>query len=343
MCPNCCLASKELRLLACYCARIFCVSFAFVIAPSCAVWSQSRSGDSAKSLANNFAGQNHSLAQSGSTPVTIVTIDPNVMVLRSVQQAVWGPPVSCKVLLNAKAYGQQSVLSGEYKSAGLGSGEFRYTLRLSVGETTQDFLQVSDGRMMYTQVGLDQPPRRVILDPFQQIRNSSGVLIESRPEINLYLAIGGQAELLRGLYNRYFWYKAVGGKLNGLDVWQLVGRVRTKLPDVIAHTTLDDANLKLEGLPETLPQEVRLTLSQSASLAYFPYKVEYFQKRRQGSSPSIERVCEISFIEPSTQVTFTEADFQYRISDSIEKIEDETSMYLPSVPVQGVSHSAPRP
>jgi hypothetical protein len=242
------------------------------------------------------------------------------------------------VYQTTKVYGQQSVTSGEYKSAGEGKGQFRYNVRISVGETTQDVLQVSDGKLMWTQVGLDQAPKRVILDQILQSLSNAIPHADTRPEVNIYLAIGGHAELLRGLYHRYNWYKAARGKLGGVDVWQLVGRLRTEPPKLSGHTLLDDSNLKMGDATRKLPPEVRLTLSRSANLAYFPYAVEYLERTRdaKGQTVGIELVTQIKHLDPTTSVNLNEQEFQYRVSDSIDKIEDETNLYLPTAPIAGL-------
>ena len=137
---------------------------------------------------------------------SVVTIDPNLIVLNAIHQAVWGPALACKVYQRSVAFDQQVIISGEYKASGLGTGQFRYNVRVSSGETTVDKIQVSDGRLMFTQVGIDEPPQRVNLD---QIRQSLGNAIHhagERPEVNFYLAVGGHPEMLRNLYHRYFWY-----------------------------------------------------------------------------------------------------------------------------------------
>ena len=102
---------------------------------------------------------------------TVVTTDPNQLVLSAIHQAVWGPPIACKVYQSSHAYGQQVIVSGDYKASGGGTGQFRYTARVSSGETTIDTIQVSDGRLMYTQIGADEAPRRVIVE---QVRQAMG-------------------------------------------------------------------------------------------------------------------------------------------------------------------------
>ncbi len=270
---------------------------------------------------------------------TVVTTDPNLLVLTAIRQAVWGPAFTCKVQQSTKAYGQQTILVGDFKSGGLGTGQFRYSVRVAVGETSFDMLQISDGELMWTQCGSDHAPRRVNL---RQVRESIAYatkVSDARPEVNLVLAVGGQADLLRALYHRYNWYKAVGGKLSGVDVWQLVGRLRTEVPKVVGSAPIDEENSRLGESGHNLPSEVRLTLSRSASLPYFPYLIEYFEPGRDklGQPSGVVLVTRIEYSEPKTNSVFGDQDFVYRVSDSIDKIEDETQRYLPRMPIAGMA------
>ncbi len=271
--------------------------------------------------------------------ITVVTTDPNLLVLAAMRQAVWGAPIACKIQQHTKAYGQQCVLVGDFKSMGQGTGQFRYSVRVAAGETSFDLLQVSDGELMWTQAGNDEAPRRVNL---RQIRESVSYAMKAsdpRPEVNLVLAVGGHADLLRALYHRYNWYKAVGGKLAGVDVWQLVGRIRTVPPKLVGSAPIDDENINMGDAIANTPSEVRLTLSRSANLPYFPYMVEYFHRstETQGQVGGLTLVTRIEFTDPKTNVHFQDQEFQYRVSNSTDQIDDETKRYLPKAPITGLA------
>ena len=266
---------------------------------------------------------------------TVVTIDPNLLVLNAIHQAVWGPALSCKVYQRSVAFDQQVIISGEYKASGLGTGQFRYNVRVSSGETTVDKIQVSDGRLMFTQVGIDEPPQRVNLD---QVRQSLGNAIHhagERPEVNFYLAVGGHPELLRNLYHRYFWYKAVTRQIHGVDVWQLVGRLRTDTPKPAGNAPLDMQTMSAPQAGSNLPTDVQLTLGRSASAAYFPYMIEYYlrTKRVDGQSDTIDWLSVLEHTELTTAVTIVDKDFVFKVQDSVDKIDDETSLYIPTIPL----------
>jgi hypothetical protein len=271
--------------------------------------------------------------------ITVVTTDPNLLVLAAIRQTVWGPPIACKVQQSTKAFGQQCIVVGDFKSMGQGTGQFRYSVRVTVGETAFDLLQVSDGELMWTQGGMDEPPRKVNLRQVRESVSYAMKVSDPRPEVNLVLAVGGQADLLRALYHRYNWYKAVGGKLSGVDVWQLVGRIRTVPPKIVGVAPIDDENSIMGDPAASLPTEVRLTLSRSANLPYFPYMIEYFHRNPEakGQGNGLVLVTRIEFSEPKTNVLFNETEFQYRVSDSTDQIENETKRYLPKSPITGLT------
>jgi len=266
---------------------------------------------------------------------TVVTIDPNQLVLYAIHQSVWGPPLACKVYQRSRAFDQHVIVSGDYKASGLGTGQFRRNARVSSGETTLDEIQVSDGRVMFTQLGLDESPKRVHLD---QIRQAIGNAIHhagERPEVNFYLAIGGHPELLRCLYHRYFWYKAITRTINGVDVWQLEGRLRTDPPKLLGNTRLDQSMIGPVPRDSNLPTEVRLTLGRSASAAYFPYMIEYFQrvKSKDGQTVTTELRSVLEHSELTTTVTIVDKDFVFREQDGVATPENETDLYMPTAPI----------
>ena len=270
-----------------------------------------------------------------SDAITPVTTDPNQLVLAAVRQAVWGPSIYCRVQQTTNVYGQRALLIGELKSEALSNSpmrRLRYTARVAVGETAFDLLQVSDGRMMWTKSSPNSPPKRIILDQVLQSIPSSMQYPDTRPEVHLLLAVGGQAELLRGLYHRYNWYKAVSGKIGGADVWQLVGRLRTEPTRIAGNAPVDNMNSDIGSPSPNLPTEARLTLSRSTKLPYFPFIVEYFQRAAKSSTAKspFELMSRIEFKDPSTEIQFSDKDFD-RFNETVEEIKDETQDYLPTV------------
>ena len=154
----------------------------------------------------------------------------------------------------------------------------------------------------------------------------------------MHLAIGGQPELLRNLYHRYRWYKAVAGKLGGVEVWQLVGKIRTEPPKLMGSSPLDQQAVTPIPANSQLPEIVRLTLGRSASMAYFPYMVEYFQRTATPDDPpdTLEPVSKLVHTDATTSVALSEKDFVFKVQDNVERIDDETKLYMPPASIAGL-------
>ncbi len=342
-------ASRSRGLLACLSIRIASIAIGIVVGGGGTMVLPGRAQESSASTPQDTTGKPSLMAPPG-TPRTSsfvpsagregdaqsVAIDPNLLLLRAIHQSVWGPPIGCKIYQKGIAYGQQFVAIGEYKASGNGRMKVRSSTRIAAGSTSVDCVQVSDGRLMYTQVGEDEPPRRVILD---QVMQPLSYLIDqanNQPEVSIQMAIGGHAELLRGLYHRYRWYKLESGNLNGVEVWQLVGKLRTESPKILGHAPLDHANMQMvPDVVAKIPTEVRLTLGRSTSMAYFPYIIEYFHraKDKEGNAIGLELVTLIEHAEPTVGIAAPDEDFVFRISDNADKVIDETPMYMLTSPV----------
>ncbi len=169
------------------------------------------------------------------------SIDPNQLVLQAVERAVWGPSLSCRVKQSSVWEDHEVVSEGMYWQSGGGAGQLKLQMVLDAGGMKSEFLQVSDGRLVWTNLGQAEPPRRVYLD---RIREQLGGWIRKpglQPEASLYLAVGGQAETLRCLYQRYRWFKVFAGiDEKGHEVWQLVGTIRSEPPAPTSQTRVDN-------------------------------------------------------------------------------------------------------
>jgi len=270
-----------------------------------------------------------------SSGLTATSLDPNQLVLRAVQQAVWGPSMHCRVKQTSVNGDFQLVGEGEYWTGGLGSGQMKLTMQLAAGELQTNMIQVSDGRLVWTSTDDEEPPRRVSLD---RIRSELGGMARNPtgyPQAALYLAIGGHAEMLRCLYYRYRWFKVWAGKdENGNNVWQLVGTLRTEAPSIASYTIADSYYIQAEP-PAELPTDVRLTLDRDGKLPLFPYNVEYYRREPSldGIPGKLVPVSSVTHVVIETPITITKELFQYQVREDADRIEDETNDYLPSYPI----------
>lgn len=285
--------------------------------------------DSAVSQASATVAPTVSPATATNAPPKQV-VDPNTLVLNAIQQAVFGPTFTCKVYQQSFAYGQDVILSGDYKSAGNGTGQFSYRARVSSGEMTIDTIQISDGRLMYSQI--DEEPLRIV--NVERIRETLAPRlhqIKESPDIAIHLAVGGHAELLRNLYQRYNWHAVAAGTSDNVEVWQLLGRLRTEKPRITGTSKLDDMNLAIQPSDEGLPPGVRLTIGRSASAPYFPYSVEYFRmKKDKDGRPMVPvAVSHIRYIEPTHNIMINESDFVFRSDTFADTAIREDELYLP--------------
>lgn len=262
------------------------------------------------------------------------SIDPNQLVLQAVERAVWGPSLSCRVKQSSVWNEHEVTAEGMYWQSGGGAGQLKLQLLLDANGTKSDFLQVSDGRLVWSHLGRAEPPRRVYLD---RIRESLGGWVRKpgiQPEAALYLAVGGQAETLRCLYQRYRWFKVFAGTdEQGREVWQLVGTIRSEPPNPSAQTKIDGI-LSSSSPPPQVPTDVRLTLGRDEKRFLFPYKIDYYRRLKvEGGMPGkLVRVSTVEHDEVVSPIETAPDFYDYRVNDDADQIQDETIDYMPLNP-----------
>jgi hypothetical protein len=225
---------------------------------------------------------------------------------------------------------------GQYWQMGQGTGQMKMlvTLKSDTSTSMSTWMQVSDGRLLWTSIGGGEPPRRVYLD---RVRQSLGRIVREpsqHPEAALYMAIGGQAEALRCLYFRYRWFKVFAGiDDHGREVWQLVGTLRTEMPSPGSMTQIDYSLLNGTPSPE-VPTDVRLTLGRDENLLLFPHRIDYYlrEKSESGRPGKLVLVSTIEREEVESPISVPREFFHFQVPDEADQIYDETSDYLPLNP-----------
>jgi hypothetical protein len=265
------------------------------------------------------------------------TTDPNQLVLNAIDQLVWGPSFACSIQQTTELEGQTTLAVGDYWHAGQGSGQFKLSQRFSVNESVTTLLQTSDGRGMRTLFGSTQKLHSLNLD---RIRQSLGTISPERPdreELSIYLAIGGQPEIVRMLYHRYRWTKAFAGAINDEEVWQLIGTLRTDPPRIRGNAPVDVISLRSDP-PAILPTDVRLTLRRGGPVPLSPKRIEYFRRIQddQGNH-SMQQFSAIEYRNLKSPISNTEGLFRYSGEEDAEQIVDETPNYMP--PSEIATHS----
>jgi hypothetical protein len=250
----------------------------------------------------------------------------------ALRQAVWGPAVTCKIRQRTKLLDKQLVSFGTYAHAGQGSGHLKMQLRLATDKRINTLSQISDGRVMYSTQHVGELSQRSRVD-LNRIREYLGPITTASledPVIAMYLAVGGQAELLRKLVQQYHWTHVQAGRLGELDVWWLSGELATAAPAVRALAEVDQL-LFVPSNSGLLPTKVRVALGKGEPFPLFLYQVE---QAREESLAGIKAGTRLSmlleFTEPALVKEISPEFFQSQASD--ETIIEETRRYLPPTP-----------
>ncbi len=262
------------------------------------------------------------------------SLDPEAVVRRAIWQAVWGEPIASRVRQKISMFGKELVGVGSYCHAGKGTSKLKWQMRFASAEAVTNYLQISDGRLLWTSQQVDEriEVNRVDLDP---IRERIGAVRESdlsNPLLAMELAVGGQAELLRSLYHRYDWESAVPAKLDQQPVWLLTGEIRQQPPIPAARAPIDQA---MQSASQTglLPERVRLALGRTEQFPFFLHRIEYFKKKEADGNTFWDPITVIEFFEVSAPEALEPELFQYEVRDTVEAIQDDTSKYLPASPL----------
>ena len=262
---------------------------------------------------------------------TSSAIDPNLLVLDAVYRSVFGPSFSCQFRQKTHLYERTLTSVGNYVQAGNGSGQFKLLLKSTVGDDVKKTQQTSDGRMLWTSLGPEFSFRTVNLDSVRNALAKNRKNAKPVPEDALYLAIGGQPELLRSLYIRYRWHKIYAGKLNEQAVWQLVGASRSEPPNLSSHTLFDESISTIQS--SDFPSEVRLTLQRGEPLDLVPLRIEYFHRTKssEGKTSTLTALSTIEYFGIENLERPSPDHFTIRLPEDARSREDETQRYLPKV------------
>lgn len=247
----------------------------------------------------------------------------------ALNRAVWGDAVTCKIRQRITLLDKQLVGVGTYAHGGGGRGELMLHVRFPAADQMNTLMQVSDGRVLYTIENLGVVSQRSRID-LNRIHERLGVITAASledPVIALYLAVGGQAELLRKIVQQYRWKSVQSGKLGNHEVWWLGGELATEPPPVRAFAEVDNL-LFLPNNSTMLPTKIRVALGKKDPVPLWLYQVE--QSRDDALSGIKSRTplhVVTEFLEPNLVKQLPENIFQ--IQSSNDTIIEETRRYLP--------------
>lgn len=268
-------------------------------------------------------------------------IDPNQLLLDSVKRVVWGPSLSCEVKQETNMFNQKQIGIGRYSHSGKGEGQLELGIRFSTSRSQLYYEQISDGRILWSWANDGLPPRRVYLD---RVRDSLGTLPHNPQDdavTSLYLAIGGQAGLLRSLYHRYRWYQIFAGFIDDQPCWEIMGTLRQQSspPAPMAHAPYDLRPLSAP-VNELVPTDARIRLVRGGELNLIPLQVKYFRREldEKGEFKRHFPVCTIEYTDIHINGHFDSSAFAFQ--DHAANPTDETAEYLNPLPVAA---AAPTP
>lgn len=284
-----------------------------------------------------------------SVPAPIpATVSPEELGDRIMQQAilqsVWGPPAHCLVRQSVNVFDKQLSGVGEFVRGGQGSGKLKFILRMPAADQLNTLLQVSDGQRLLSIEHIGEIKRRTEIDLGKirpRLMLTSDALHD--PVIAMYLAIGGQAEALRKIYQQYRWDSVRPGTLGDIDVWWITGRVSYQARLASPATTMDHM-LLAENQSALLPTRIRLAIGNAKTpIPYWLYQVEQMRNAEELSPPGRSATLRIvtEWASPVLLKPAQVTDDLFAPPASNEPLSDETDRYLPPQPaVAGVAPPA---
>lgn len=258
----------------------------------------------------------------------------NVILQQAIIKSVWGPPAYCVVRQSVHAFGNELNGVGEFVRGGLGSGKLKFSLRMPAADQLNTLLQVSDGGRMLTVEAIGDINRRTEVD-LGKVRSPSRLVLTSEslsdPIVAMYLAIGGQAEALRKIYQQYRWVSVREGQIGATEVWFLSGRIPPE-PRIVRSQAEVDNQLFAENNSGLLPTKIEVAIGKPQSpLAFWLYQVE--QTRAADEPSAIDRGSSVRIVtewsNPRLLATEQLAADLFELPTSNEPLLDETHRYLP--------------
>ncbi len=287
------------------------------------------------------------LAQPSVSPEPIpVTHSPQEVSARILQKAiwesVWGPPAYCVVRQEVEMYGKQLNGKGDYVREGQGSGKLKYYLRMAAGDQINTLLQVSDGQRMMSIEAIGNIRRRSEVD-LGRVRDPDRLPLTDTsyrdPVVAMYLAIGGQAEFLRKIYQQYEWFAVRDGQLDNKDVWWLSGKVPPQA--ITARPTAPvDNMLFADNNSGLLPTRIEIAIGkENAPVPFWLYQVE--QGRSAEELSPIARNTKLRIVtewaDPKLLAKEQLPPSIFELPSSNEQLFDETEKYLPPPPTMATA------
>jgi hypothetical protein len=263
---------------------------------------------------------------------------------RVVLENVWGAPIHCSIRQSIQIFGTKRSSFGSYIRGGRGTLKMRLTLQVPAGDQMNSVLQISDGDLqttyerigshsMMTQIDLAKVQDRIVIT-----RDLSQDPIKA-----LYLSVGGQAEELRKVSQKYDWTKVTEGQLGDQKVWWIRGQAM----DHPLHTrasALVDTRLFEKPYDAEIPANIKLAIGHLDS--DFPFWVYQVEKWNDGDALGRGKYYVLTEWDSPTKLQpsqITDELFRRSTDQSLQEIRDETKLYLPPVAPQPNLATKPNP
>ena len=209
------------------------------------------------------------------------------------------------------------------------------SLQLPAGDQMNSLLQVSDGELLYTQESIGGASQRTRVD-LGKVRERLVITTDSLndPLIAMYLAIGGQAEVLRKLCQQYRWTQVEEGKIGDQPVWRLTGQLNYDPATKRAAAEID-RRLLIENQSALLPTTAVVSIGrQDGPIPFWLYQIN--QLRSPESVTAIGYKAHLSISTewanpiPLTPQQLTADLFESKSTN--DHFVEETRLYLPPAP-----------
>lgn len=249
---------------------------------------------------------------------------------RALLESVWGEPTHCAVRQSIQIFDKKCSSFGNYVRGGKGLGSLRLTLQVAAGDQMNSVFQISDGDLLTTyesignhammmQIDLGKVRERLIVtkDNFQD------------PIIAMYLAIGGQAEELRRICQKYDWTKITEGQLGDQKVWWIRGQSMAQ-PLHPQAKALVDTRLFEQPYDAQIPPNIKLAIGHVESS--FPFWLYQVEKWNDGDELGQNKSYVLTEWDAPARLLpeqLTPDLFRLSPDHSMQEIREETKLYLP--------------
>jgi hypothetical protein len=268
-----------------------------------------------------------------------VAPDGNALVAAAVTSLIQQPTVEAKIRQRASILGQLVAGAGLYVQTRKDDQLLvRFEFKLQVGDQSLSVLQVNDGSTLWIRRDVDnlQTQAHVNLRRLREAANQQAASAPPRFDAN-QLAVGGLAQLLESLTERFQFGPAMATEVAGIPMWELTGEWKTEqllqlLPSQ-GNSQAGNRPTNLDDLPPHLPTTVKLTLGRDRNFPLFPYRIEYGRLHaipsdsgKSASPPVVLPLVTMELFEVRRRTDLTPDLFAFPVGD--QNVEDQTDLYL---------------